>query len=277
MSQPQQFPQLTLLEVIVDVLKAMPQVRAAFMRGSFYSGQPDAYSDLDLFVVAETGVPNEELLELGRQVLQATERVLWVSAVEMVPPRLRALLAGPLRIDLAIVTPESLPPYEGWRILLDHDNLLRDRARQVQMVEALQPEHVSAVCDDFWWNLFNSVSQLKRGHLWMALNLLDSCRNDLAQIMRWRRDRDRPFERFVDLERHLTAEDQQALAQTLATYDLRSIAEALLCASDAFDPAGRDVVARVGAEYPAALAQFTKEFFIREFWALIAPGTTMSA
>jgi len=275
-SQPPQFPQLTLLERIIDVLKTMPSVRAAFMRGSFYSGQPDAYSDLDLYIVAEN-TAGDELIALGRKVLDATERILWVSVIDTMPPRLRALASGPLRIDLAIVTPTTLPSYEGWRILIDRDNMLRDRARKMHMAESLQPEHVLKVCDEFWWNLFNSVSQLKRSRLWMALHLLECCRNDLAQMMRWRRDHNRPFERFVDLEQHLTAEDQQALVQTLAGYELRSIVEALLSASDAFDPAARDVAARVGAVYPADFAQFIKEFFIRELWALIATGPTLSA
>jgi hypothetical protein len=275
-SQSPQFPQLTLLQRIVDVLKAMPHVRAAFMRGSFYSGQPDQYSDLDLFVVAEDA-PGEELIALGHSALDATGQVLWVSVRDTMPPRLRALIGGPLRIDLAVVTAATLPPYEGWRILFDHDNILRGRAREVYAAETLRPEHVLEICDQFWWNMFSSVSQIKRGHLWMALHLLDSCRNDLAQMMRWRRDRERPFERFVNLERHLTAEDQQSLAQTLAAYDLHGITEALLCACDAFDPAAREVAARLGAEYPAALAQYIKEFFIREFWALLAPGPAMSA
>jgi hypothetical protein len=276
LSQSPQFPQLTLLEHIVEVLKSMPRVRAAFIRGSFYSGQPDAYSDLDLYIVADN-TTGEELIALGRNVLDATGRILWISVLDSMPPRLRALASGPLRIDLTIVTPTTLPRYEGWRILVDHDDLLRNRVRRAQVAEMLQPEHVLKTCDDFWWNLFNSISQLKRNQLWMALHLLDNCRNDLAQMMRWRRDPNRPFERFIDLERHLTAEDQQALAQTLAEYDLRGIVEALLCASDAFDPAARDVAARVGAEYPAAFAQFIKEFFIRELWALIATGPTLSA
>jgi len=275
-SQPPQFPQLTLLERIVEAIKTVPRVRAAFVRGSFYSGQPDAYSDLDLYIVTEHAA-GEELIALGREVLEATGRMLWISVIDAIPPRLRALANGPVRVDLTIVTPATLPAYEGWRILVDRDNLLRDRARSVQVAESLQPEHVLRICDDFWWNLLDSISRLKRNQLWMALHLLDNCRNDLAQMMRWRRDRSRPFERFIDLERHLTAEDQQALAQTLAEYDLRSIVEALLCASDAFDPAARDVAAGVGTEYPVAFAQFVKEFFIRELWALIATGPTLSA
>src|SRR4029078_5135453 len=91
------------------------------------------------------------------------------------------------------------------------------------------------------------------------------------------RDPDPPAHRYIDLERHLTAEDQQALAQSLAGYDVRAIAEALVCAADAFEPAAREVAARVGAGYPAALAQATKQFFIREFWVLIAPGPAISA
>ena len=41
--------------------------------------------------------------------------------------------------------------------------------------------------------------------------------------------------------------------------------------------AAREVAAEIGATYPSALAQAAKSFFIREFWALIAPGPAMSA
>ncbi|MEO7913711.1 MAG: aminoglycoside 6-adenylyltransferase [Roseiflexaceae bacterium] len=276
MTQSPELPQLGLLEHVVEALKANGRVRAAFLRGSFYRGQPDAYSDLDLFAVAEEANA-EELLELGRTTLHQAGENLWVSALDAAPPRLRALFPGPLKLDLTIVTIETLPPYEGWRILFDRDHLLRTRARATQLFEPLRPEHVAMVCDQFWWNMFSSVGQIKRGQLWMALHLLDLCRADLAQIMRWRRDPEHPSERYIDLERHLTAEDQQALAQSLAGYDLRAIAEALLTAADAFEPAARDVTARVGGDYPAALAHTIKQFFIREFWALIAPGPAISA
>jgi predicted nucleotidyltransferase len=265
-----------LLEHVIAAVKANPRLRAAFLRGSFYRGQPDIYSDLDVFVVAEDA-DAETLLALGRATLEAIGRPVWVSALDTAPPQLRALLPGPLRLDLSVVTLETLPPYEGWRILLDPDNLLRTRARPGQIFEPLRPEHVAMVCDEFWWTMFSSVGQMKRGQLWMALHLLDVCRASLAQMMRWRRDPDHPAERYIDLERHLTAEDQQALAQSLAGYDVRAIAEALLCAADAFEPAAREVAARVGAGYPAALAHATKQFFIREFWVLIAPGPAISA
>jgi hypothetical protein len=275
-TQSQELPQLALLERVVEALKANLRVRAAFLRGSFYRGQPDTYSDLDLFAVAETA-DAEELLDLGRTTLHHAGGTLWVSALDAAPPRLRALFPGPLKLKLTIVTMETLPSYEGWRILFDRDHLLRTRARTIQSFEPLRPEHVAMVCDQFWWNMFDSVGQIKRGQLWMALHLLDACRADLAQIMRWRRDPEHPDERYINLERHLTAEDQQALAQSLAGYDLRAIAEALLTAADAFEPAAREVAARVGGDYPVALAHNTKQFFVREFWALIAPGPAISA
>jgi predicted nucleotidyltransferase len=275
-TQSQELPQIALLEHVVETLKANARIRAAFLRGSFYRGQPDTYSDLDLFAVAEEA-DAEELLELGRTMLHNAGGVLWVSALDAAPPRLRALFPGPLKLDLTIVTMETLPPYEGWRILFDRDHMLRTRARTTQLFEPLQPEHVAMICDEFWWSMFSSVGQIKRGQLWMALYLLDVCRADLAQIMRWRRDPEHPAERFTNLERYLTAEDQQALAQSLAGYDLRAIAEALLTAADAFEPAAREVATRVGGDYPAALAHTTKQFFVREFWALIAPGPAISA
>src|SRR5437867_3732789 len=110
------------------MLKANARMRAAFLRGSFYRGQPDAYSDLDLFAVAEDAEA-EELLDLGRAMLLTAGGALWVSAPDAAPPQLRALFPGPLKLDLTIVTMETLPPYEGWRILFDRDHLLRTRAR----------------------------------------------------------------------------------------------------------------------------------------------------
>ena len=276
MTEVQELPQLTLLERIVKALKADARVRAAFLRGSFYAGRPDIYSDLDLFVVVESG-DTEAFSKQVRAILADAGRVLWVSEMVVNPPQLRVLFAGPVRLDLAVVTSETLPLYEGWRTLFDENNLLARRARPVETYEPLLPQHVTALCDEFWWNIFASVSHLKRGHLWMALRMLDTCRSNLAQMMRWRRDPEHPYEHLVDLERHLTAEDQQALAHTLTDYDLRGIVVALLYAADAFDPAGREVASRVGTAYPAELAQAIKQFFIREFWALIAPGPTISA
>lgn len=275
MTDPSRLPQLVLLDRLVGALKTMPRVRAAFLRGSFHSGQPDQYSDLDLFVVANAD--SERLLELGRAALAAAGELQWVSVLNPFPPRLRALVAGPTQLELTVVTPATLPAYEGWRVLFDHDQLLSRRGRTGPLNDGLQPEHVAVICDEFWWQVFGSIAQLKRGQLWQALHLLDECRDKLAQIMRWRRDPARPFEHYANLERHLTPEDQQALAQTLASYDLRSIAAALLCAADAFDPAAREVAAHAGGQYPATLAHLTKEHFIREFWALLAPGPAISA
>jgi hypothetical protein len=260
----------------VAALKADARVRAAFLRGSFYAGQPDIYSDLDVFAVVE---PSDvaDLFGRGREVLAAAGKLLWASQASINPPQLRALFPGPVHVDLCVVTTENIPPYEGWRVLFDYDDLLGSRAHPIEAADPLRPEHVTALCDDFWWQLFSSVGQIKRGHLWMALNLLDKCRSNLVQVLRWRRDPERPFERCVDLEQHLSAEDQQALAQTLANYDLRDVTMALLCAADAFDPSAREVAGRIGAIYPVELAYATKEYFIREFWSLIAPGPTISA
>jgi hypothetical protein len=275
-TQSQQLPQLTLLDRIIDVLKAMQDVRAAFLRGSFSGGQPDAYSSLDLIAVVGT-LDDETKLAFARAGLDTLGRALWISVPNTTPPRLCALFPGPVRLDLTQVEADALPLSDGWRVRFDYDGLSDMAATRQPADEPLLPEHVARVCDEFWWGMLDSVGQLKRGQLWVAISQLDGCRSSLAQMMRWRRDPERPAERFADLERHLTAEDQQALAQTLADYDLHSIVEALLCAADAFEPAARDVAARVGAHYPAALAHETKAFFIREFWPLIAPGPAISA
>ena len=107
MTDPSRLPQLVLLDRLVDALKTMPRVRAAFLRGSFHSGQPDQYSDLDLFVVANAD--SERLLDLGRAALAAAGELQWVSVLNPFPPRLRALVAGPTQLELTVVTPATLP------------------------------------------------------------------------------------------------------------------------------------------------------------------------
>lgn len=276
MNMLERLPQLALLDRVVSALADDQRARAALLRSPLPAEGADVYSPLDLLVVAD--VPDDDaLLALGHAIFGRAGQALWVSVADVHPPRLRALYPGPLRLDLAVGTAATLAPNGDERVLLDKDGLLPARAARPPDRQPLLASHVLWACDEFWWTMFGSVGQLKRGQLWLALSMLDTCRTLLAQVMRWRRDATRPSERFADLERHLTAEDQQALAQTLAGYDLRGIAEALLCAADAFDPAARDVAARVGAEYPAALAHETKSFFIREFWSLLAPGPALSA
>ena len=46
MTQSQELPQLALLEHVVATLKASVRVRAVFLRGSLYRGQPDTFKDL---------------------------------------------------------------------------------------------------------------------------------------------------------------------------------------------------------------------------------------
>lgn len=51
----QNLPQLALLPALVERLWALPDVRAVYLGGSFSRGAGDAYSDLDLQVVADAG------------------------------------------------------------------------------------------------------------------------------------------------------------------------------------------------------------------------------
>ena len=122
MTQSQQLPQLALLERITDVLRAMQNVRAAFLRGSFNSGQPDVYSGLDLIAVVDN-LDDEARLSLARAGLVALGRALWISAPNTLPPQLRALFPGPIRLDLTLVEADALPLSDDWRVLFDYDGL----------------------------------------------------------------------------------------------------------------------------------------------------------
>jgi len=90
-------------------------------------------------------------------------------------PRMRALF--PARCDqLVVVTIETLPPYEGWRILFDHDHLCAPARDLGKRLSRFGRACVAMVCDEFWWSVFQQCQPAQARQLWMALHLLDVCR-----------------------------------------------------------------------------------------------------
>ena len=169
MNMLERLPQLALLDRIVSALAGDQRVRAALLRGPLPAEQADAYSQLDLLVVAD--VPDDAPLGLGHEICGQAGQALWVSVANVYPPRLRALYPGPLRLDLAIGTVATLAPHGGEHVLIDKDGLLPARMPAARR-EPLEPAHVLWACDEFWWAMFGSVGQLKRGQLWLALSML---------------------------------------------------------------------------------------------------------
>src|SRR5689334_8237688 len=105
-----QFPQLTLLERLVAALEADARVRAAVLRGSFDTGRPEPYSNLDQLIVLEPSAV-EAFCRQGHATVAKAGSLVWVSEADVDPPHLRALFAGPIQLVLFMTTPALLPPY----------------------------------------------------------------------------------------------------------------------------------------------------------------------
>jgi len=111
-NQPQETSAACLLERLVSALKALQQVRAAFcaarsIAASRYLLRPGC--------VCRAEGQRRHLMELGRAALKATGVPLACSTLDT-PRRACARCPRPGADQLSVVTIETLPPHEGWRI-----------------------------------------------------------------------------------------------------------------------------------------------------------------
>lgn len=110
----------TLQAAIVD----KPGVRALFLSGSYGTGLEDAYSDIDLVLVAQDGASDEMAALWQAAVGKLGEIVLWWDR-NTAPVLINAITADWLRIDVVILKPDQLGHLrqDALKVLFDPDQL----------------------------------------------------------------------------------------------------------------------------------------------------------
>jgi hypothetical protein len=183
-----------LLECAVSFFAAQPDVVGLFLAGSLPAGSADAYSDIDLRVIASP--EGQARLVAGRLEWPSQWGDLlfneWLEGTHHCVSHFRPFL----KIDVFYWTPESFGPSPWFglpaTVLVDRDGLVERVLDQSRSMAFSPPsgDEVSRVLSKALAGAHEVVRRARRGQLFFAQSLLDELRSNLARLDRWARGRD---------------------------------------------------------------------------------------
>lgn len=161
------------LRVVRDNLRAMPELVGLAAGGSFIGGEMDAYSDLDLVVVAAPSAWPAVLDTRSALAARLGPLLAAFTGEHVGEPRLLICLYGPplVHVDLKFVPLEALAErVEDPVLLWDRTGAVR---RRLETTRARYPQpDLQWIEDRFWIWVHYAAAKLGRGELFEALNLL---------------------------------------------------------------------------------------------------------
>jgi hypothetical protein len=248
-------PQLALVERATEVLRADDRVIAAWLAGSFATGEADAWSDVDIHCCVRDDVPREAWRDLLGTITPT------VMAIALPPPVAGgfALTAEWVHVDLVTHLASEFDPAAhaaGARPLFDHGGILENLppAPPVQVDPWFPRESV----EWFFYMLGNIVTVVGRDDAALAmlgvLTVRDTCLVPLFLAERGvkRRGGVKRLNHWLSAEQRSVLE---SLPPLVATVD--SVVDAQLHLARIFIERGRALADRLGEDWPEELEQAT--------------------
>jgi predicted nucleotidyltransferase len=219
--------QQQVLQAIVKYYVSDKRIRAVGLFGSLGRGEGDEYSDLDLDIVINDSVQIEIMAEL--ECLCASLAEMGESAFVIVASASDAgdvVLASLLEFSIRYHTLETT----NWKIVdslvlltgsLDLATIVAAGNRNRPMTMSQIP---STLLDRYLRYALGVSVQIRRHHLWNAIDLLHRMRDLLMQIYAETHGYSRPVHAF---QQHAAPILQSSLATMLPYYELKSVCLAL--------------------------------------------------
>jgi hypothetical protein len=166
------------LRSVRDGLRAAPELLGLAAGGSFIAGEMDAYSDLDLVVVAAPSAWPSVLEARGDLAARLGPLLAAFTGEHVGEPRLLICLYGPplVHVDLKFVHLDALAQrVEDPVVLWDRTGDVR---RQLDATRARYPQPDPQWIEDrFWIWVHYAATKLARGELFEALNMIGYLRD----------------------------------------------------------------------------------------------------
>jgi len=244
-----------LLERAVAHFSDDERVSGLILGGSLARGNPDFYSDIDLYVVARDESFDAVFAERDKAA-EAVGDPLFRFDVEPVPGGSRdhiVIYEGPVKFDFMYhreSEPTPAPKWAGHRVLKDSDN---GSARLVsRSAEAAPPspevEDLLVLNGKFWTWCWYVFGKIVRGELWEALDGVHTIRTSaLLPLLAW--STDTPHEGYRRLEGKTNPQTATRLESTVPALQPESLYAALRAEIDLFRDFRKTVFERHGAVF----------------------------
>jgi predicted nucleotidyltransferase len=173
----------------VDLLVADAEVVGLYLAGSFALGQPDKYSDVDLYVVIPDGSKAEVLRRAASMVQDVGKVATWFPATHLGDPSQLIVFYEadpPIHVDFEYVEVRELTPRAKDKdiiILVDRSgDVARHREASGKVDPPRQDEQVEQLQyleDRFWGWSWYTASKIARGELWEARDAIEYIRSNV--------------------------------------------------------------------------------------------------
>jgi predicted nucleotidyltransferase len=199
----------------VEVCSSDRRIVAAFLEGSIATGKADAYSDIDLCLIAEDDAYDAVLAERAAIIKRLGDPLFLESfrneaiTFFILPDGTEGELAfgRESRLDEVIHGP--------YRTLLDRKGILGGSEDALPEPDpTTQTEELRRILYWFWHDLSHFIAALGRGHLWWAAGQLEALRRycvNLARIEHGVEAEDEPYEK---LDQAISTTELSALRST---------------------------------------------------------------
>jgi predicted nucleotidyltransferase len=261
------------IDRFVAACRADARVAAAFLGGSYASGTADAYSDLDLGLIA-TDAAFEDF-QAGREAfIRRLGEPVFLESFDR-PDLAFVIFADGTDVELAIGRAGAFAHLHAgpYRVLLDEGGILAGVAfPRPAPGRAERRETARRQVYWFWHDLSHFIAALGRGQLWWAYGQLEELRRACVNMARVRRDAAAGADGYEKLELALPAETLAALAATLCPLERGAMLRAAHVLVRVYESLARPLARARRIPYPDGLARVMIDRLERLGPACESPG-----
>ena len=221
-----------LLDRVIEFFSKQKGVKGLLLVGSIPGGSADAYSDIDLRVIA-TPESHARLVNKRLEIPGNWGELLfneWMDGTDVCVSYFRPFL----KIDVIYWNMEALTP-SAWfnlksKVLLDHDGTLERFLEKCAAVEFERPgnQQVSQVLSKGLACAHECLRRTRRGELFYAQSMLERVRTYTVQIEDWLNEFEPADTTELKIEKRISPRLHAALVKAYPPLDATQIEESLL-------------------------------------------------
>lgn len=221
----------------IQLLTSDDRVEGLYLSGSFASGEPDDFSDIDLYVVVGQGMIEEVIRDHRRTLIPRVGDVATVfPATHLGDPHQIIVFYQtdiPIHVDYQYRASSELVPRRADRdvvLLLDRTGDLTRWLEACRVVDenghAADAERLQYLEDRFWGWCWYAYSKIERGEAWEARDAIEYMRTNVLVVLATMAH-GHPYEGNRRLERMLPEAVLDQLELTIPSHSVESYRSAL--------------------------------------------------
>jgi predicted nucleotidyltransferase len=248
--------QAAVLQRFVAACEQDLRIVAAFLGGSFASGQADTYSDLDMYLVTTQAAYAEFFAQRAAFMRRLGEPVFLEDFNTFGFDMLIFTFADGVEGELALAPEDNFANIHGgpYQVLVDKTGVLAGiEFPLLAPTEAQQRETLRHTIYWFWEDVSHFTTAMFRQQWWLAYSYLEQTRHKVVNLAHLRHDFTREPSGYGRVEQDMPSEHLVRLQATFCPLEPGAMARAIATTIKVYQQIAPALATEHGVEYPAGL------------------------